>query len=146
MSFDKFAQAAALPGSGASRAADFQPPTRNPQAAPGSLQPSASGPQATGSGDILNNPNLQLSVPVNSTPDTEPTPSQPANGGINWLLVIIITVVIVVAAETILRKREQRSLAPVNDQIIDSASQTKLKQPVKLKQKSKKSRKQRKRR
>lgn len=146
MSFMNFAQATAIPDSGASNAADFQPPTRNPQSAPGSLQ-QGTGPQPTTSSDVLNNPNLRLSVPVNSSPPADSSSPEVASPGINWPLVIIMTVVLVVIAEAILRRREKRQAA-----IADSNNQTNSVPTAqsstrkKLKNKSNKSRSKRKRR
>src|SRR5688572_8592779 len=115
------AQATQAPSNGASNADDFHPPTRNPQVAPGSLQPGAP-TQNTSGQDVLNNPNARLSVPTtSSTPgETVATPS----GGINIAFVIIASVVIVLAVEFFLRRRDKHATAPLvsssTDTIVDT--------------------------
>lgn len=125
------AQATQAPNNGASNADDFQPPTRNPQTAPGSLQP-GTGTQNTSGQEILSDPNARLSVPnTTTTPgETVATPS----GGMNIAFIIIASIVIVVVAEYFFRRRDKRQTvsAPVAESettILDTETQTVVPKP-----------------
>lgn len=100
-----FAQTASLPGDSASRAEDFQPPTRNPQTAGGDLQSGASIQSVEGQ-DILNNGNARILVPTGEAAEPAPTPLA-NSGGINWLVVLAISAVLVIAVELLIRRRER---------------------------------------
>lgn len=101
-----FAQATNVPSNGASNAEDFQPLTRNPQSARGSLQPGAE-PQQTSDRDILGQEGARIIVPVG---ESQPVADQSnvSSGGVNWLLVVVAAAVIVVALEYVLRRRERQ--------------------------------------
>lgn len=101
-----FAQATGSPTSGASRAEDFQPLTRNPQTTGGGLQP-GTGPQTTSGQDILNDSNAQILVPSSSGQGPPASSAAPAAGGINWIFVIVVAVLIVAALEYLFRRREK---------------------------------------
>jgi hypothetical protein len=103
------AQATQAPNNGASNAEDFQPPTRNPQTAPGSLQPGV-GSQNTTSQDVLSNPNAHLSVPP-TTPAGARTIAKPSTG-LNLAFILIVSAVIIVVAEYWFRRRDRGKVAP----------------------------------
>jgi hypothetical protein len=102
----RFAQATGVPNNGGSNAQDFQPPTRNPQNPAGTTQQTGGVQQPLGQ-DVLSNPNLRITVPVNPATKKEPVP-QVTHAGIDWLPIIIVSVLLVVAAELFLRRREKR--------------------------------------
>lgn len=122
-----FAQATNVPNNGASKSADFQPLTRNPQSAEGSLQPGTV-PQSTSTQDVLSNENARISVPVGNNKAAAPTATPASSGGVNWLLVIVSAAVIVVALEYVFRRRE-KSRSP-NPELADTTPHEIITLPV----------------
>lgn len=104
--------AQATPSNGASRADDFQPQTRNPQAAEGDLQ-QGSNLQDTSGYDVLNNENARILVPSGSSEPSESPAPVPGGEGINWPLVVIISVLLVGVLEYVFRRRERSKAAGV---------------------------------
>lgn len=89
---------------GASNAADFQPPTGNPQTVPGQLFPESPGLQPVSSQDILQNRGLVIQVPVSSTGESKDVTIAKSNA---WLIPLIVVVVcVVVILITWLRRRQ----------------------------------------
>lgn len=101
----QFAQTDGL--SGASKAEDFQPLTRNPQQAPGSLQPGLGSQSAGGQELLTTNPSAELKVMTTGNPN--PVTNTNTNGnGINYLpFVIIVSAIIVAAVEYYFSRREK---------------------------------------
>ncbi|HTE57567.1 MAG TPA: hypothetical protein VK694_02400 [Verrucomicrobiae bacterium] len=125
------AQATQAPNNGASNAEDFQPPTRNPQTAPGTLQPGTGTQNASGQ-EILSDPNAQLSVPSTTTTpgETVATPS----GSMNIAFIIIASIIIVAVAEYFFRRRDKRRpvampVAEPDTTILDTETQTVVPKP-----------------
>jgi len=108
-----FAQATRVPENGASRAEDFQPLTRNPQAAGGGVQ-SGVEPQSAGGQDILNHENARIIVPTNDVQTATPMQTTANGASINWFLVIVISIILVALLEYVFRRREK---APIPKQV-----------------------------
>ena len=119
MSFDKlyFAQLTQLPNNGASNAEDFQPQTRNPQTAPGNLQP-VTGAQQTSPQDVLSQSNTRIVVPSNPADPPEVVQPVSTGGGINWVFVFVSTAIIVFVAERFFRKRDSRNQSLVVQELV----------------------------
>lgn len=106
-------QVATDPGSGASKASDFQPLTQNPQSDASAIQQNSNGLQPSPEHIGISQQNLptQFKLEATSSPaepvsDNRPT-TQP--GGINWFAIILITFVI--ASTYYLLKRAKSHLA-----------------------------------
>jgi len=107
MNFSNFAQATGAPNSGASNAEDFQPPTRNPQSAGGSLQPGAE-TQTPGGQELLNNPNANISITRN--PAEPQTTTQVKPDGFNWVVVVLVTIIIIAIYQYVTRRKNRTVL------------------------------------
>jgi hypothetical protein len=97
---DSSTQAQTTPG--ASNAADFQPPTRNPQSAPAQLFQQDNSPQSSSVDQILQNRNARIQVPVNPAP----APAEVAEAKSNdWLVFSVVVVAIVLVSLHFWRRR-----------------------------------------
>lgn len=98
------------PTDGASKAEDFQPPTRNPQSVGGSVQSGGSSTQSAGGQELLGDPTATISVtrdPIEG--DGATTAVSP--DGVNWVFVLVASAVIVAAAEYWFRRRDRKAAA-----------------------------------
>lgn len=92
-----------------SNAEDFQPPTRNPQTAPGQVFPQHSTLQQPSTTEMLQNRNLRIEVPSNPAPArTEITEAR--SGGESWLIALAL-VILVLGAVRWWRQRRRRQAA-----------------------------------
>jgi len=91
---------------GASNAEDFQPPTRNPQVAPGQLFPQSSDVQPLGqdNNQLLQNGSAHILVPNNPA---QAIP-QPTAAKKDYTLFIILVVLVALAAGAIVHHRRKR--------------------------------------
>jgi hypothetical protein len=90
-------------GNGASNAADFQPPTGNPQNVPGQLFPGSPTLQTVTTQDVLQNRNTEILVPTSSSAGTQDVAVKHSN---NWVAPFILFIVCAIVFAAVWRKRQ----------------------------------------
>jgi hypothetical protein len=101
---------------GASKASDFQPPTRNPQQAPGQVFPEQNNVQEGSQTELLDNNNAHINVPVNPAP-ARPAITEARRESSAFILLAAAVLIVLLVLHAWYRRKKSASRATSTEQM-----------------------------